>query len=883
MRDPNRRLRWVSIVLFPLLIALFAAIYRSDPYRYLDLLREDYVVEWATFAGFAIAGLLALDICLRIWKQSHTFQWFYAAFGLFCLLLALEEISWGQRVFGFQSAEIFLSNSDQQEVNFHNLLQQQFDFETKDLGGLILFIYGAILPILAYNRWVAALFRRMRFVVPPLFLAVGFTCGFLLTLDIPTGFEEELGEFFFGLCFLLFMFAQLREYPAPATNSPPWFTWPHLSLLAWDRLLLTGLTLLALALRLFQLGSKGLWLPEVIAAYAAQAPTVDLLNHTWRAVTLESPMWPLLLHLWTPLAGFDERALRLLPALAGSLGVPALWLLLKRVYPDHLVLRALASLLLALSPALVFYSQDATGASLLVTLAILALYASVQLVAQPTLWRALAFVTVNWLLTALHLYALTFLLAELLYIGAGLVVARPPAAMGPRTRPNPAFMVVTAAGLALLPALLWIIAAPGFQTALAGARVAHVQGGYSWHEHFGNLWRSLTFGAPIRLPATARAGLGILPFFILGLWVLWSGRERPGGPPPALRLWPLLLTAAIAFPLLPAVFFLQGLPVGALALVIPALLTISALSITYLARTLPITAWASGALIVGVALGGLIYYFGGYQKSDYALMADDLARRARPNEPALFLPPDQHLLATYYLAEHLELQPLPPVPLSAYWPETTTQQVVPEELDGLLQDALRTHPALWLVLADDDAIDPSEFVEHYLTAVAYKEPCVEWVDVEACRFTSPHFLTGGEQTPVASTFGGELQLQAARYLLPEARPQDAPLLYLALDWLATAKPSLDYKVSLRLVDAAGTVVAQHDDFPIGPLLPPTAWQAGDQKPGYVALPLPDALPPGDYRIEATVYDPATGAPVAATRADGSPLAQPFTLGALQVD
>ena len=65
----------------------------------------------------------------------------------------------------------------------------------------------------------------------------------------------------------------------------------------------------------------------------------------------------------------------------------------------------------------------------------------------------------------------------------------------------------------------------------------------------------------------------------------------------------------------------------------------------------------------------------------------------------------------------------------------------------------------------------------------------------------------------------------------------------------------------RLIDNDGAVVAQRDEFPIGALLPPTTWNAGDAKPGFMALSLPADLSPGDYRVVVGVYDPATGAAV----------------------
>ena len=69
-----------------------------------------------------------------------------------------------------------------------------------------------------------------------------------------------------------------------------------------------------------------------------------------------------------------------------------------------------------------------------------------------------------------------------------------------------------------------------------------------------------------------------------------------------------------------------------------------------------------------------------------------------------------------------------------------------------------------------------------------------------------------------------------------------------LDWLAEHKPTIDYRVTLRMEDANGQVVAQRDDLPIGNLLPPTTWNEGDDKPGYMALPLRRNAAAGRIRI-----------------------------------
>jgi hypothetical protein len=201
------------------------------------------------------------------------------------------------------------------------------------------------------------------------------------------------------------------------------------------------------------------------------------------------------------------------------------------------------------------------------------------------------------------------------------------------------------------------------------------------------------------------------------------------------------------------------------------------------------------------------------------------------------------------------------VELPAYWP-VNAPPVVPEEMDGQIQALLATHPAVWLVMTAQDEVDDGEFVPKYLAAVAYKEDCRKWRDVELCRFVSPQAIEGTAQEFQAAApqvlYGGELRLEKAQAGVVDGPQVGQQTILVQLDWLAEQKPSVDYRVTLRLLDEGGQVVAQRDDFPIGPLLPPTTWNAGDAKPGYLALPQPGDLAPGKYRVTVGVYDPNTG-------------------------
>ena len=159
-----------------------------------------------------------------------------------------------------------------------------------------------------------------------------------------------------------------------------------------------------------------------------------------------------------------------------------------------------------------------------------------------------------------------------------------------------------------------------------------------------------------------------------------------------------------------------------------------------------------------------------------------------------------------------------------------------------------------MCIRDRNEVDRGEFVPKFLTAVAYKTACWSWLDVDLCRYVSPHFLATAQTTAPDTLFGDELRLTGAARLDASAHPLDAGTLFVRLDWLAERKPTRDYRVTLRLIDNDGAIVAQRDEFPIGALLPPTTWNAGDAKPGYMALPLPADLLPGDYRVVVGVYD-----------------------------
>jgi mannosyltransferase len=121
-------------------------------------------------------------------------------------------------------------------------------------------------------------------------------------------------------------------------------------------------TIVAALLRLYRLGSQNLWVDEVLSWYKAHigSPlTSDLLLEN-----VHGPLYSVILHLWGGLFGQSEWALRLLSALMGIVTVPVIawvaarWLGRSAAVP--------AAWLAAVSPFLVWYSQEARNYAMVV-------------------------------------------------------------------------------------------------------------------------------------------------------------------------------------------------------------------------------------------------------------------------------------------------------------------------------------------------------------------------------------------------------------------------------------------------------------------------------------------------------------------------------------
>ena len=136
-------------------------------------------------------------------------------------------------------------------------------------------------------------------------------------------------------------------------------------------------------------------------------------------------------------------------------------------------------------------------------------------------------------------------------------------------------------------------------------------------------------------------------------------------------------------------------------------------------------------------------------------------------------------------------------------------------------------------------------------------------------------LTG---TTIA-TFGDLFALR--KFNAPvSAAPGDT--LTVTLWWTAEQTPPLDYSVSVFLLNADGTLAAQHDGPPLAGVSPTSTWQPGELKYDIHPVSLPATLPPGTYTLGVKVYWYGDNQPLPVRTQSDAPPAEYAALGTVTV-
>jgi hypothetical protein len=109
--------------------------------------------------------------------------------------------------------------------------------------------------------------------------------------------------------------------------------------------------------------------------------------------------------------------------------------------------------------------------------------------------------------------------------------------------------------------------------------------------------------------------------------------------------------------------------------------------------------------------------------------------------------------------------------------------------------------------------------------------------------------------PIAVRLGDTIEL--AGYGLSQAPLTGAARFTLTLYWQAHQAVDTDYTVFTQILGPDGAVIGQHDGTPADGALPTTRWDTGEIIPDRHQIEFP-LVQPGEYRLIAGMYNPATG-------------------------
>jgi hypothetical protein len=219
MQASKKPIATIFIIAAPLLIlAFYGAVAYTDRYCSLMIHGEGQFIENASVVFLSVGGMFAVGSAVRWQRREGHRHWFFLGLGGLLALAALEELSWGQHLFGFKTPAPILERNAQEEMNLHNFLGIRYLY----LIYIPALIYG-LLPLAAEREPIASLRARGLLAVPPLALVPLLTISSLISLrllidsdNIVTFTYSEVGEMTYALGLAMSMLIHWRAlYQGP--------------------------------------------------------------------------------------------------------------------------------------------------------------------------------------------------------------------------------------------------------------------------------------------------------------------------------------------------------------------------------------------------------------------------------------------------------------------------------------------------------------------------------------------------------------------------------------------------------------------------------------------------------------------------------------------
>lgn len=615
--------------------------------------------------------------------------------------------------------------------------------------------------------------------------------------------------------------------------------------------LLATLSILAgFGLRIAGIDAQGFWVDEghtlddvtvrtlpFLASLAGRSAAPTTLPG-WADV--HPPLYFLSLVPWVALAGTGEAALRFPSTVWSVLTIAVLFFLTRRLIgPGAAVLAALFG---ALSPFGVAYSQEARMYSLLGLEVLAAVVFGARLLFEGDFRLRVALGYVVAATAALHTHYFAGFCLLALNALVGLALLRPPIPRPGLTRS--VFVRWAAMQLTVVVLFLpWTTVGfqqwntyPGRETSLPPLR---------WV--LGLVWMSANLGPALRIDEGAWALVAIGLLCLVGLCLGWA-QDRQRRPGLAFLVGMMILPVAAYA----AVLLVQ--PHFHPRYLFPAMLIYYAVLGGAAAALGRVSRFAGGlgtAAVAGAMLSGVILnsYNLPFLKDEAREVAQSLNRRALTTDAVLVdaTEPIQH----YYRG----------AAAYAFFPNAAD---TPDRLGALLQ----RREGAWLVQWWQSTLDSAGQIPFLLSKYGRQDLVEQWRGYRLLHYqlTTPvgGLETGETQVPLGVLFEPGVRLVSAGFgaTSPDADTTGAVasggLVWAALHWSLVDRVPENAKATVQLIDIDGNAVA-HDDrqLLVRDILGTRDWEPGWETTTYHLIPLPTGLPPGPYRVQASLYWKAT--------------------------
>ena len=477
---------------------------------------------------------------------------------------------------------------------------------------------------------------------------------------------------------------------------------------------LGAITLLGLALRVWALGAKGLWLDEAFSIWMSRHALPDLFDWLVR-IDQHPPLYYVLLHGWLAF-GDSEAWVRGLSALAGTLTIPIFFAFVRTLSADHPAL--IAAFVLAISPFHVRFAQEARMYALL-TLAAATTFLCVAIILTPAPaapfgrrsagWIGYPLAAVATLLT--HNTAVFLPIAVNLFMVPFILVRRrqaPPAGAavpGDLRRARPPFALLHAPpltawlGAQLAMVLLWLPWSVAFVRQSIGVYAQFWIQPPTVQTVLDTLttFASAFFPGNLLWPAAVWLFFGAL--LVLGLVAL---RHSPALLALLLVLWLTPFAGEWLVSLRRPIFYDRTLIWASLPL-----FTLAAFGVAYLRRPwLPAVALVA---LLGIQSLSLHNYYTYFQKEDWRGAAAYLAERYDPGDLLLFNATWVQIPFDYYFRNFYPDADRHGAPIDLFDGGALEPKMTPADLPRL-DDLIRDRDRVWLIYSHDWYTDPQKLI-----------------------------------------------------------------------------------------------------------------------------------------------------------------------------